>query len=55
MADDVVSLDLGLRARDFLGQNGYSYQWHNYPMPHSVCQEEIQDIGEWLNERLASH
>lgn len=53
--DDVVSLDLGMRARDFLGQNDYACQWHEYPMPHSVCLEEIQDIGAWLNERVASH
>lgn len=52
--DDVVSLDLGMRARDFLEQNGYACQWHEYPMPHSVCLEEIQDIGAWLNERIAS-
>jgi phospholipase/carboxylesterase len=52
--DDVVSPDLGLRARDFLGQNGYAYQWHDYPMPHSICLEEVQDIGIWLNERIAA-
>ncbi len=52
--DDVVSLALGTRARDFLEQNRYSYQWHEYTMPHSVCLEEIHDIGAWLNERIAS-
>ena len=40
--DDVVSIELGLRARDFLVQKGYTCQWHEYPMPHSVCLEEIQ-------------
>jgi phospholipase/carboxylesterase len=53
--DDVVSLDLGLRARDFLQQAGYKCQWHEYSMPHSVCLEEIQDIGAWLNERFATY
>lgn len=52
--DDVVSIELGLRARDFLVQKGYSCQWHEYPMPHSVCLEEIQAIGAWLNEHIAS-
>jgi phospholipase/carboxylesterase len=51
--DDVVPLELGLRARDFLAQNGYDCQWHEYPLPHSVCLEEIQDIGAWLNQHLA--
>ena len=27
----------------------------DYPMPHSICLEEIQDIGTWLNHRIASH
>lgn len=52
--DDVVSIELGLRARDFLVQKGYTCQWHEYPMPHSVCLEEIQAIGAWLNEHIAS-
>ena len=51
--DDVVSIELGLRARNFLGQNGYACQWHEYSMPHSVCLEEIQDLGAWLNQRIA--
>lgn len=50
--DDVVSLELGLRAREFLQQNGYACQWQEYPMLHSVCIEEIQDIGRWLNRRI---
>ncbi len=51
--DDVVSIDLGLRAREYLQQNGYACQWQEYPMPHSVCIEEIQDIGAWLNSQIA--
>lgn len=51
--DDVVSPELGLNARDFLGENGYACEWHEYRMPHSLCLEEIQDIGAWLNRRIA--
>ena len=50
--DDVVSIELGLWARDFLREQGYEGQWHEYPMPHSVCLEEIRDIGNWLNTRI---
>lgn len=53
--DDVVSIELGLRAREFLVQNSYACQWHEYPMPHSICLEEIQDIGTWLSQRIAAH
>ncbi len=52
--DDVVSPELGIRARDFLVRNGYGVQWHEYPMPHSVCLEEVQEIGGWLRELMAA-
>lgn len=25
---------------------------HSYPMEHSVCMDEIKDIGQWLNTRI---
>lgn len=52
--DDVVSPTLGRQARDFLAQQGYCSEWREYPMPHSVCLEEIVDIGAWLQPRLAA-
>lgn len=51
--DDVVSPELGIRARDFLSRHGYRVEWHEYPMPHSVCLEEIREIGRWLGDRMA--
>lgn len=51
--DDVVSPALGMQARDFLRSQGYAVNWQEYPMPHSVCLEEVQAIGRWLRERLA--
>lgn len=51
--DDVVPMALGERARDFVLQRGHAVQWHTYPMPHSVCYEEIADIGAWLRARFA--
>jgi phospholipase/carboxylesterase len=52
--DDVVSPELGIRARDFLARHGYRVEWHEYPMPHSVCLEEVREIGRWLMERMAA-
>lgn len=52
--DDVVSPELGIRAQDFLLRQGYGVEWHEYPMPHAVCLEEVQDIGRWLRARMAS-
>ena len=51
--DDVVSPELGLAARDFLIDRGFSVVWQDYPMPHSICLEEVAAIGEWLKARLA--
>ena len=50
--DDVVSIKLGLRALEFLKNNGYPCDWQEYPMSHSVCIEEVQDIGAWLNNQI---
>jgi phospholipase/carboxylesterase len=52
--DDVVSPELGVAAREFLLAQGYAVQWHEYLMPHSVCMEEVGDIGAWLNQRIAA-
>lgn len=50
--DEVVSIQLGLAARDFLLGQGCSLDWQTYPMSHSVCLEEIRDIGRWLQAQL---
>lgn len=51
--DDVVGLELGQSAYQRLHAAGHPISWHDYPMPHSVCEEEIADIGAWLSERLS--
>jgi phospholipase/carboxylesterase len=50
--DDVVSLSLGTQARDFLTARGYDLEWHEFPMPHAICFEEIALIGAWLRAGL---
>jgi phospholipase/carboxylesterase len=54
MDDDVVAPELGMAARDFLLEQGYSVEWHEYPMPHSVCLPEVKAIGKWLKARMAA-
>lgn len=51
--DPVVPQALGSRSRDALQALGVPVQWHSYPMPHSVCAEEIRDLGDWLSRRFA--
>ena len=46
--DPVVSLARATASRDALIALGWKVQWHDYPMAHSVCQEEIADFNRWL-------
>lgn len=46
--DDLIAVEHAERTRDALRALGYAVEWHEYPMPHSVCAEEISDIAEWL-------
>jgi phospholipase/carboxylesterase len=50
--DPVVQYAMGSASRARLEQAGYAVDWHEYPMPHSVCLEEIKDIGRWLGKVL---
>ena len=52
-ADPLIPLPLASLSREHLKQLGYQVEWHQYLMPHSVCQEEIRDIGRWLARVLA--
>ncbi len=52
IADNVVPLALGIATRDQLLKLGYDVDWHQYPMPHSVCAEELEDISAWLTRVL---
>ncbi len=50
--DGVVTIDRAENSRDLLKELGYAIEWHEYLMPHSVCAEEIDDIGPWLKRVL---
>ncbi len=51
--DPMVGLELGTQSRKVLIAQGVEVEWHDYPMAHQVCVEELQDIGRWLNKVLA--
>ena len=46
--DGVIPIDRASASRDALAKLGYSVQWHEYPMEHSVCMEEVQALNAWL-------
>ena len=46
--DPTIGMDKGAASRDILAALGYPVEWHTYPMPHSVCAQEIADVSAWL-------
>ena len=52
-ADPLLPLALAEGSRRTLEGLGYVVDWHVYPMPHSVCAEEIAAISAWLAKRVA--
>ncbi len=50
--DPVVPFTLGDSSRRKLEALDYQLQWHSYPMQHQVCAEEINHIGQWIQNIL---
>ena len=47
--DPVIPFAMASASRARLDQLSYPLEWHEYPMQHAVCAEEIADIGKWLS------
>jgi phospholipase/carboxylesterase len=48
VADATLPITMGVESRDFLERQGYTVEWHDYPMAHAVCPAEIADIRDFL-------
>ncbi len=51
--DPLVQFSWGEASCQTLQKHGYSVSWHAYPIEHTVCMEEIQDISTWIQKTLA--
>lgn len=51
--DDVIPIARAQGSLDLLRELAYPVEWHDYPMAHSVCMEEIDDLNQWLLKVLA--
>ena len=51
--DGVVALPRATASRDALVAMGYTLEWHDYPMEHSVCPQEVGDLEAFLKRVLA--
>jgi phospholipase/carboxylesterase len=46
--DPMIPMVRAQHSRDALLALGYPVEWREYPMPHSVCPQEIADIAQFL-------
>ena len=46
--DPVIAIERAVASRDALRALGYTVDWHEYPMQHSVCAPEIAEMNRWL-------
>ena len=51
--DGVVPMARGTAGRELLLGLDQPVEWHDYPMEHSVCMEEVQALNRWLLKVLA--
>lgn len=54
VSDGVVPLQRAEASREQLEQLGYRVDWHTYPMQHSVCAQEVQDLAQFLQRTLST-
>lgn len=50
--DDVVSITRGAAARDLLVGLGHDVTWRSYPMAHTLCMAEVDEVHAWVAQRL---
>jgi len=50
--DPLIPIERAIASRRQLEAAGYAVEWHEYPMAHAVCVEEIADVSAWLQRVL---
>jgi len=52
IGDPMIPIARAVASRDALQNLSYAVEWHEYPMGHAVCLDEIRDISRWLQRCL---
>jgi phospholipase/carboxylesterase len=50
--DPVVPITSAIASRDVLRALDHEVEWHEYPMQHAVCAQEVADLNRWLLQIL---
>ena len=48
--DPIIPVQLADASQRALKQRGYDVDWQTWPMPHSVCPEEVEALGGFLSQ-----
>jgi phospholipase/carboxylesterase len=51
-SDPLIGIENAVRTHKALSRLGYHVRWREYPVAHTVCFEEIQDIRSWILDIL---
>jgi phospholipase/carboxylesterase len=52
--DPIVPLQLAEASQRALRARGYDVEWHTWPMPHSVCAEEVEALAAFLSRAFGA-
>ena len=52
--DNIVDITQGRFIYDFLQIYGYSVKWSSYETAHMISNQQIKDIGNWLNKLFSN-
>ncbi|MFN3603451.1 MAG: alpha/beta hydrolase [Leptonema sp. (in: bacteria)] len=50
--DDLIPISMVREHKEYLIEKNYQVLWKEYPIPHTICMEEMEDLREWLRNRI---
>jgi phospholipase/carboxylesterase len=53
--DEVIEIRHARELNQQLISLGDRYEYHEYPMPHSICEPELDHINAWLDRLIGEH
>ena len=51
--DPVIPIEYGRRANKLLEQTSADVTYKEYPIPHTISEQSLSDLSEWLQKKLA--
>lgn len=54
-ADPVIGVEFALRAKELLQSTKADLTYREYPIPHTMSEDSVQDVSSWLRTRLGLH